>query len=211
MSDEENIREADNIINQRLIEEDDIDYYNNNEYNNNEYDYEKELEKVIQRSLEEANTFMDEENMNLEEVINMSIIEKINEYEEYEKNKELKKRNLGFLLSRLPIIIRNKDIYEILLNIFNKYINNNGLYTYISESEYELFVSFMDYIYTIPIYKNIKSLIKKDDYETYMKYIVTNENGLNEDELYIISTNWIYDYPKDYIQNKIEEINKRFN
>jgi hypothetical protein len=200
---------ADDIINQCLIEEDEIDYSFN--YNNNEYDYDKELEKVLQRSLEEANMYMEDENMKLEEVINMSIIEKINEYEEYEKNKELKKRNLGFLLSRLPIIIRNKDICERLLNIFNKYINNNGLYTYISESEYELFVSFMDYIYTIPIYKNIKSLIKKDDYETYMKYIVTNENGLNEDELYIISTNWIYDYSKDYIQNKIEEINKRFN
>ena len=209
MSDEEDIRKADDIINQCLIEEDEIDYSFN--YNNNEYDYDKELEKVLQRSLEEANMYMEDENMKLEEVINMSIIEKINEYEEYEKNKELKKRNLGFLLSRLPIIIRNKDICERLLNIFNKYINNNGLYTYISESEYELFVSFMDYIYTIPIYKNIKSLIKKDDYETYMKYIVTNENGLNEDELYIISTNWIYDYSKDYIQNKIEEINKRFN
>ncbi len=196
MSDD-NIRIPDNIINERLI--DDYDY-NNSDNNNND------LEEAIKKSIEEYN--IEDDNIQLEEIINLSIIEKI---EEYEKRKNEKKDNLKLLLSRIGYIIKDKNILQSLLNIFDKYINNMELYTYISQNEYDLFISFMDYIYTIPNYKNIRSIIKKDDYEKLVKYIVTNENGLNEDELYIISTNWITDYSQNEINSKIIEINKRFN
>ena len=116
------------------------------------------------------------------------------ECKEFISKKELKYK---YFLSKLNYMITNENKRNVILHIFQKYINTkpDEKYTYITNEEFDLFNKFMNYIYFIPASQNKRSPINKDDTLELVNHI------LNKDIQFNYENN----------ENYIKEINLFFN
>lgn len=210
-SDDEDVRVPDEVYCEKLVE----DVFENNNNNNNDDNH--DLELAIQKSLEEYiiqnNEFInnefqrEEDDENMEKIIFESILEECERIEKEEKllkekyeeeckefisKKELKYK---YFLSKLNYMITNENKRNVILHIFQKYINTkpHEKYTYITNEEFDLFNKFMNYIYFIPTFQNKRSPINKDDTLELVNHILNkdiqfnyenNENYIKEINLY---------------------------
>ncbi len=228
-NDDDNVRIPDKAYSERLVDDfseninqnnDDleiaiqksIESYLNQNHNiesNNYIDVEDEYEKIIHQSIidecerierikiEEEKIKIEEEKIKIEE-------EKIYK-EKYEKENKLfiskKEEKYKHFMNKLTYIICDEIKRNNIINIIKKYIyaSIDERFIYISNSDYELFNKFMNYIYVIPQIQNRRSPIHKDDAEELIKSI----RSINE------TLNFYYANHDDQIY--IKEINSYFN
>lgn len=173
-----------------------LDHNIESDYNDN-IEVEDEYEKIIHQSIIDECERIErikerEEKLKIEE-------EKIIK-EKYEKENTLfiskKEEKYKYFISKLTYMIRDQTNRNNIINIIKKYIyaSMDERFIYISNTDYELFNKFMNYIYVIPQIQNRRSPISKDDAEELIKFI-RNKNKIidfyyaNHDETYIKEIN----------------------
>ncbi len=168
---DENIRAPDEIIQERLID-------NEFNYDNQDNQDNDDINIAIQKSLEEfiqQNNHLDENDLEYEKIIHQSIIdesERIEKekkiYEEYNKSYILQKENkYKYFISKLTYIIGNIDKRNMIISIIKRYIDLHcdEKYLFLCNHEYMIFKKFINYIYYIPLQQNRKIPLPKDDIE----------------------------------------------
>jgi hypothetical protein len=223
-NDEDEVRIPDEVYNERLVD----DFSDSQNINQNNDDLEIALQKSMETYLSENHIESDyngniEVEDEYEKIIHQSIIdecdriERIKEREEklkieeekiikekYEKENTLfiskKEEKYKYFINKLTYIIRDKTNRNNIIQIIKKYIyaSMDERFIYISNTDYELFNKFMNYIYVIPQIQNRRSPISKDDAEELIKSI-RNKNEImdfyyaNHDETYIKEINNYFD------------------
>ncbi len=204
-SDDENVRIPDEVIQERLI---DI----SSEENNND-----DINIAIQKSLEEFhyqnNNDIDNIDIDYEKIIHQSIIDECERiekekkmYETYineitEKNKThilQKERQYKYFISKITYIIQDIHKRNLIISIFQRYINLNSdeKYLFLSNNEYILFNKFINYVYNIPKEENRRSPIKESDAHE----LIQNIKNMEINDFYFENT-----------QKYIQEINNYFH
>jgi hypothetical protein len=203
-SDSEDVRLPDEVYCERLV--DDFPERLVEDISENNDDLEIALQKSIEEYLipQSENNNSDDE---YEKIIHQSIID---ECERIEKIKEEEKRIMNenenkifiskkeekykYFISKLTYIIGNETKRNQITSIIKKYINTtmDKKYIFITNTEYDLFNKFMNYIYVIPKIQNRRCPVNKDDAEELITFI-KNENidfyyG-NNDETFIKEIN----------------------
>lgn len=154
-SDDDDIREPDQVFNDRLIDYDDDNYQGNNENYIDPYD----IDKAIEMSMNEFKL-----NHVKEHIINERIRKENLEKEKDKRRNILKQFNirLNYFKSDSNIFVKQLSIY--LSNELEDYMDCNKEYIYLFKKHYQLLDDLLENLYKIPLSKNIKPRIEEDSY-----------------------------------------------
>lgn len=209
-NDNENIRIPDEVYNERLVD----NFSQNNDNDDLEIALQKSMETYLTHNYIENNNIVDSE---YEKIIHQSIIDEcerierikaeeeekrimneIYEKEKYEKENKLyiskKEEKYKHFINKLTYIICDETKRNHIIHFIKKYIyaSIDEKFIYISNTDYELFNKFMNYIYIIPQIQNRRYPINKDDAEELIKFIKNEHIDFyygNNDEIYMKEIN----------------------